>query len=195
MSTPRFWFYLQQCLFRIKFCPGKNSDALPWKFQGARLCFPLLTLHTPLHLPAVGMEQALLVSAAVLTWTCHALSWGLTGRWGPSCSEVQQVPHAFTLFSCTEAYTYRPSRSCCLFLFTCILKFLGLPCHLVLLEVLPLGFFCLAFEFCVYLGIQRKFKTVPLSPTSSQNPHFILCACIFSFISRCLLNGLWQVLL
>ena len=42
------------CQYRV--CPRENSNGSYWEFQRARLCLPLLTLHRPWSLPAVGVE-------------------------------------------------------------------------------------------------------------------------------------------
>lgn len=121
--------------------------------EGEALLVLILTSNTP---PALGLpeteNQDEYLSSLCLSSPSHGLLGPEMGRFPastiqaswPSCHRQNQTLHAWKQFY---------DRSCCLFLFTCILKFLGLPCHLVLLEVLSLVFPCLAFEFCVYLGI------------------------------------------
>lgn len=60
---------------------------------------------------------------------------------GGFCSEViQRVPHCFTLFPC-RCWCYTGLRTLIgLFSFAFILRFMEIPCHLVLLQILSVGF-------------------------------------------------------
>ena len=147
-STPRSWFCLQHCLVSIE---SVLERILMGRIESSK-GLDCACLFSPYIDPGVflllGLRQILLISTAVLTLICRAFSWGPAGRWGSSCSEIQQCSIAL-LFSCTEANTYKASRSC-LFLSHCILKFMGILWHLVLLDC---EFFHLTFEFCFYWGI------------------------------------------